>query len=141
MSSRNKNISFEDNSIKIKDILNDQCISYLYEAAGELEAQVKRNTAVDSGQLKSSWTHHVSEASLTATVGSPLENAIWEEFGTGEYALNGDGRKTPWVYQDRKGVWHKTTGKYPKRAFQKTFTNLKPKLINRFADIISKGFK
>lgn len=140
MSSRN-NITFEDNSIKIKQVLNKQCISYLYEAAGELEAQVKRNTAVDSGQLKSSWTHHVSEAGLTATVGSPLENAIWEEFGTGEYALNGDGRKTPWVYQDRNGQWHKTTGKYPKRAFQKTFTNLKPKLINRFADIISKGFK
>ena len=135
------NITFEDNSIKIKDILNDNCISYLYEAAGELEAQVKRNTAVDSGQLKSSWTHKVSKAGLTATIGSPLENAIWEEFGTGEYALNGDGRKTPWIYQDRYGVWHKTTGKYPKRAFQKAFTKLKPKLIQRLATILSKGFK
>lgn len=139
MSSRN--ISFEDNSIKIKEILNNQCITYLYEAAGELEAQVKRNTAVDSGQLKSSWKYYVSEAKLEATIGSPLENAIWEEFGTGEFALNGDGRKTPWVYQDRKGVWHKTTGKYPKRAFQKAFTNLKPKLIKRIADILSQGFK
>ena len=25
-----------------------------------------------------------------------MENAIWEEFGTGEYALNGDGRKGKW---------------------------------------------
>ena len=141
MSGRNKNISFEDNSIKIKEILNDQCIAYLHEAAGELEAQVKRNTAVDSGQLKSSWTHHISEAGLEATIGSPLETAIWEEFGTGEFALNGDGRKTPWVYQDRKGVWHKTTGKYPRRAFQKAFTRLKPKLIKRIADILSQGFK
>lgn len=136
-----KDIEFVDNSIKIKEILNDQCIAYLYEAAGEIEAQVKRNTAVDSGQLKSSWTYKVSKAGLTATIGSPLENAIWEEFGTGEYALNGDGRKTPWIYQDRYGVWHKTTGKLPRRAFQRTFTNLKPKLIERFATIISKGFK
>lgn len=140
MSSRKK-ITFEDNSIKIKEILNDKCIAYLHEASGELEAQVKRNTAVDSGQLKSSWTYKVSESNLTATIGSPLENAIWEEFGTGEFALNGNGRKTPWIYQDRNGVWHKTTGKYPKRAFHKAFTTSKPKLIKRFNSIIKEGFK
>lgn len=140
MSSRN-NITFENNAIKIKKILNDQCIAYLKEAAGELEAQVKRNTAVDSGQLKGSWTHNISVSNLTATIGSPSENALWEEFGTGEFALSGNGRKTPWVYQDRKGVWHKTTGKLPKRAFQNAFTKLKPKLIRRFTSIIKEGFK
>ena len=139
MSSRN--ISFEDNSIRIKEILNDQCIAYLHEASGELEAAVKRNTAVDTGQLKSSWKHNVSESELTATVGSPLENAIWEEFGTGEFALNGNGRKTPWMYKDKNGEWHKTTGKYPKRAFQSAFNTTKPKLIKRFASIIEDGFK
>lgn len=140
MSSRN-NVTFEDNSIKIKEILNKQCIAYLNEAAGELKSQVKRNTAVDSGDLKKSWSYTVSESELTATIGSPMENAIWEEFGTGEFALNGNGRKTAWVYKDRKGVWHKTTGKQPKRVFQTVFTKLKPKLIKRCAAIIAQGFK
>ena len=87
--------------------------AWLYEAAGELEAQVKRNTKVGTGQLKNSWTYKVDESKGEATIGSPLENAIWEEFGTGQYALHGDGRKTPWVYKDDKGKWHTTIGKHP----------------------------
>lgn len=61
--------------------------------SGELEAQVKRNTRVDTGQTKGSWTYKVDEANGEAMVGSPQENAIWEEFGTGQYALNGDGER------------------------------------------------
>ena len=34
-------------------------------------------------------------ADITAA-GSPLENAIWNEFGTGEFALEGKGRKGGW---------------------------------------------
>ena len=44
----------------------------------------------------SEWTYQVDESKLEATIGNPMENAIWEEFGTGEYALNGDGRKGKW---------------------------------------------
>ena len=46
------------------------------------------------GQTKSSWDRKVLENE--GVVGSSSENAIWEEFGTGDYAVNGDGRKTPW---------------------------------------------
>lgn len=121
-------LHFEDHSFEVKAAMNNAIAAFLYEAAGELEAQVKRNTAVDTGQLKSSWTYHVDKAGQTATVGSRLENAIWEEFGTGEYALNGNGRKTPWSYKDRFGQWHTTTGKAPRRAFWKAFEAIKPKL-------------
>ena len=118
-------VEFVDNSMQVKAAINDAVISWLYEAAGEVESQVKRNTAVDTGQLKSSWTYNVDESKQEAIVGSPLENAIWEEFGTGQYALNGDGRKTPWAYQDIKGKWHTTTGKRPKRALHKAFESKK----------------
>lgn len=121
-------IQFEDNSARVIDALDDACIAWLYEAAGEIEAQTKRNTRVDSGQLKSSWTYVVDESSQEATVGSPLENAIWEEFGTGQYALNGNGRKKPWKYKDRKGNWHTTIGKKPKRMLFTAFNGLKSKL-------------
>ena len=74
-------VKFTDNSAQVKAALNDAAIAYLYEAGGELEAQVKRNTKVGTGQLKNSWTYVVDEAKGVTTIGSPLENAIWEEFG------------------------------------------------------------
>lgn len=121
-------IQFEDNSMEVKTALEAACIAWLYEAGGELESQVKRNSRVDSGQLKGSWQYKVDEAKQEAIIGSPLENAIWEEFGTGQYALKGNGRKTPWRYKDLESKWHTTIGKKPNRALFNAFNTLKPKL-------------
>ena len=95
-------VEFHDFSMEVKAALDDAVKAYLYEAGGELESQVKRNSRVGTGQLKNSWTYKVDEDKGICTIGSPLENAIWEEFGTGEYALHGDGRKGGWYYQDEK---------------------------------------
>ena len=129
-------VEFEDNSVRVKAAMSDAVNQWLREASGELESQVKRNTRVDTGQLQNSWTHNVDESAQEAKVGSPLENAIWEEFGTGQYALNGDGRKTAWTYKDRKGIWHKTTGKKPNRALNNAFTSMKSKLQARLEQIM-----
>lgn len=129
-------IEFTDNSAKVKAAIKETTIAYLHEAGGELEAQVKRNTRVDTGQTKGQWQYVVDESKLETVVGNPLENAIWEEFGTGEYALNGDGRKGGWYYVDKKGVRHFTKGKTPSRAFQKAFTSLKTALIKRAEDVL-----
>ena len=129
-------VKFKDNSAKVKAALNEKTISWLYEAGGELEAQTKRNTKVGTGQLKNSWTYKVDESKGEAKIGSNLENAIWEEFGTGEYALHGDGRKTPWVYKDDKGKWHRTTGKKPHRALNNAFVTLKGAIKARFEQIM-----
>lgn len=131
-------VKFTDNSVKVKGALNDAVIAYLYAASGELESQVKRNTKIGSGQLKNSWTYKVDESKGVSTIGSPLENAIWEEFGTGEFALHGDGRKGGWFYKDDKGKWHHTYGKKPRRAFQSAFNTQKNALI-RLAEQVLKG--
>lgn len=39
-------VEFEDNTIKVLNALDNAYITWLYEAAGELEAQAKRNTKV-----------------------------------------------------------------------------------------------
>lgn len=129
-------VEFKDNSLKVKAALNEKTIAWLHEAAGEIESQSKRNTRVDTGQLKNSWANTVDESNGTATVGSPLENAVWEEFGTGEYALHGDGRKTSWTYKDRKGKWHRTSGKRPSRALNNAFASSKGKLKARLEQIL-----
>lgn len=131
-------VQFTDNSAKVKAALDDSVIAYLHEAGGELETQVKRNTRVgNTGQTKGQWKYVVDESKNECVVGNPLENAIWEEFGTGEFALNGDGRKGGWYYQDKTtGKWHYTDGKKPNRAFQSAFDSLKTALINRAATVL-----
>ena len=124
-------VEFKDNRVEVKAKLNDASVVWLIEAAGEIESQTKRNTRVDSGQTKGSWQNVVDEEKLEAVVGSTIENAIWEEFGTGEHALNGDGRKGGWFYTDKEGNSVFTRGKKPNRALWNAFSDLKTKLIKR----------
>lgn len=136
-------VQFEDYSIQVIAALDDATIAWLYEAGGELEAQTKRNSRVGrTKQTKGSWTYIVDEDKGECTVGSPLENAIWEEFGTGEFALHGDGRKGGWVYRDDyDGQFYHTHGKKPNRALQSAFNTLKAPLIRRLQQIMKERMK
>lgn len=99
-------VEFTDNTAKIKAALSEGVIGFLHEAGGEIQAQTQRNSRVDTGQTKGSYKYMVDEGKdeSTVAVGSDLENAIWEEFGTGEYALHGDGRKAVGFIRVRKTV-------------------------------------
>ena len=134
-------IKFIDHTIEVQNLIEELALSSLEEVAGELESAVKRNTAVDTGATKNSWKHRVSgtDDGYSAQVGSGYENAIWEEFGTGEYALNGDGRKGGWFYVDAKGNGHFTHGKHPRRPFWKAYSSLKSKIIKHLQDKFKGG--
>ena len=124
-------VVFKDYSKIVINKFNNNAVQWLEEASGELEAQTKRNTKVDTGKTKGSWEHRVNESKMEAEVGSRYKNALWEEFGTGIYALNGDGRKdVPWVYKNPKdNKFYATVGKKPRRALYRAYTSLKNKLI------------
>lgn len=124
-------IEFENNTVQVKEAIGNNIIAVLEECAGELESQTKRNSRVKTGKTKNSFRHVVDENDLKATVGSSDENAIWEELGTGEYALKGNGRKGGWKYVDEEGHGHFTHGKKPSRAMWNAYTTLKSKIINR----------
>lgn len=128
-------VEFHDFSIQVKEALDEKAVAFLYEAAGELQSQAARNSRVDTGQLKGSWNYKVDEGDKEATIGSPLENAIWEELGTGEYAANGDGRQGGWFYVDDKGKGHFTRGKTPNHTLQRAFDSKKNAIINRARQI------
>lgn len=127
-------VIFEDYTLKVIGVIDDKINISLEECAGELEAAVKRRTRVDTGQLKSNWRHAVDAEKHEAVVGNPLENAIWEEFGTGEHAIAGNGRKGGWAYQDAKGEWHYTIGKKPRRSLFNAYNAMKKKIINHIQD-------
>lgn len=128
-------VEFLDFSIQVKEAMNDKALQFLEEAASEIESAARRNSRVDTGQLKGSWNHQVDESAKEAQIGSPLQNAIWEEFGTGEYALHGDGRKGGWTYQDDDGDWHHTNGKTPNRTLHNAFESKKAAIIRRAKQI------
>lgn len=135
-------IKFIDHTEEVKQVIAELAESSLEEACGELESQTKRNTAVDTGQTKNSWQHRVTKSGedYVGAVGSDYQNTIWEEFGTGDYALNGDGRKGGWAYEDPKTgetIW--THGKKPRRPFHKAYTTLKNKLIKFIQDRFKGG--
>lgn len=122
-------ISFIDNSDEIKKLLEQATVAGLEAAAAEIESQAVKNTPVDTGQLKGAWGYIVDEDRRVATIGNTLENAIWTEFGTGEFSFEGDGRKTPWRYMDEKGNWHTTRGKKPIRMLFNAFTTKKNTVV------------
>lgn len=95
------NVEFHDYSMEVKAAINDVTIAWLYTWANEIASQAARNcsmTSEDKGQLKGSYRADVNEGKGEAKIGSPLESAYWEEWGTGEYAAHGDGRKGWWIY-------------------------------------------
>ncbi len=140
--------NFEDNRVEIKRAISDAIGAVLLEISSEIVSKAARNTPVDSGQLKGSWKANVDEYKGEAVIGSPLENALWNEFGTGNYALEGKGRLTPWyvpvdgytgtkkptyngqviiVYGKDGKAFYKTNGKKPQRSLQKAFDSTKKK--------------
>lgn len=135
--------SFEDNRAIIKRQMNNAVEATLAECAAELVSQTARNSRVATGQTKGSWKSNIRSTSTgaEAVIGSELENAIWEEFGTGEYALKGNGRKGGWFYKDEKGNGHFTHGKKPSRAFYHAYTMLKNVIIKRLQSKLKGEFK
>lgn len=95
-------LKLEDNVLKVVGAINQVVYSWLEESAGELEAQVKRNSAVNTGETKSHWSHMTNADEDVAVVGNTMMNAIWEEFGTGEYSEDDDGSPND---KGRKGGW------------------------------------
>ena len=132
-------VEFNDFSRIVLQKIQETGEAFLEEVGGEVEAQTKRNTKVDTGKTKGSWEHVVNAEKMEVQVGSRYKNALWEEFGTGIYALNGNGRKTKWVYKTPDGKYHTTVGKKPRRALYNAYNTKKNQIINeakrRFKDL------
>lgn len=78
-----------------------------------VEDSAKLLVAVDTGNLRGSITHKVDELELSCRIGTNVEYAPYLEFGTGEFAENGKGRKGGWFFTDAEGKTHFTLGNKP----------------------------
>lgn len=154
-------VGFIDNHLQVNRAIDDAVGAFLLEASAEIVSATARNTPADQGQLKGSWAANVDESKGEAVVGSPLENAIWTELGTGEWATKRNGRSGAWyvpvekvtgkkkptfngqviiVYGKNGQKFYKTNGKKPVHMLQNAFENNKAKIIRRAEQIFKARF-
>ena len=67
--------------------------------------KAKEKVGVGTGALRAdtkSLGSQVVGDEVRGAVGNTLEYALYHHQGTGIYAIDDDGRKTPWIYEDPK---------------------------------------
>jgi len=101
--------NFERAVNKFEKHLIRQVKRVIAETAEKLVAQAKALAPVADGNLKSSIDVTYAQGGLTAIVRVGAEYAVYVEYGTGIYAVKGNGRKDPWVYF-KNGRYYYTRG-------------------------------
>ncbi|MFS5674350.1 HK97-gp10 family putative phage morphogenesis protein [Streptococcus agalactiae] len=121
-------MEFVDNSAMAKKAIEKQAIKALLKICQLVEGQAVLLAPVDTGGLRDSIGYKVNESELMAYIGTNCEYAIWVEFGTGEFAEKGNGRKGGWVYQDPSGEWFFTWGMEPQPYLRPAFRRNKKQI-------------
>lgn len=131
-------LKFEDNSKKAKVEIAKVSQQGMEAALLMLEASIKAGAPVSSGHLRDHIDHKttVSGTKVTGQVGSPDMYAVYVEYGTGEFAENGSGRKGGWSYKDNEGKWHHTKGMKAKKFMRNGFRQNK----NKVKEVLGKEY-
>lgn len=91
-----------DNSVnKMQELLMQNMELTLDHVAGKAKEKVGVGTGALRADTRSLGVEIVGDE-VHGAVGNSLEYAIYHHQGTGIYASDGNGRKTPWVYEDQK---------------------------------------
>ena len=119
-------INLDKLNYKLEILANLDISKALNKACLVVENEAKRLCPVDTGDLRNSITHEVDDG--VGIVGTNKEYAPYVEYGTGIFAVEGNGRDTPWSYQDDEGNWHTTIGQKP-QPFLAPAARIKKKLV------------
>lgn len=115
---------------KVKENLEEACLV--------VERAAKEKCPVSTGELRSSIGSNVE--GFTGEVGTPLQYAVYVEYGTGLFAEGGTGRQdVPWKYQDAKGEWHSTSGQPPQPFLIPALNENREEIINKLKGGILDG--
>lgn len=113
-----KNIRGADSLFRKLDNISDtgSYVATMNKLCRKVERTAKEFCPRKTGNLKRSITHEVdvSGRDIVGVVGTNTEYAPYVEFGTGKFAAEGNGRKTPWAYTDEATgelIW--TAGQKP----------------------------
>lgn len=124
---------------KLDRLQKQEYIDTLEKACFLVENKAKIKAPVDTGQLRASITHEIDGE--TGIVGTNVEYAPYVEFGTGVWAVEGNGRDTPWSYQRADGEWVTTNGNKPQPFLIPSLLENEKEIVKLFQDAIKKGVK
>lgn len=109
---------------KVKRVVN--------KSAARIERMAKKAAPVSpgGGRLRSSIHMRPFRGSdFDIEVGTNVFYAVYQEYGTGKYAVNGNGRKTPWAYVNEDGVLVWTAGNKPQPFLNPAFDKVRPTFL------------
>lgn len=139
----NTKFNFEWNDGAIEELEGAMSVG-LDNATEDLREETYDKSRVDTGKTRESYKTAVEkegEGVVVGHVGSEDMNSIYEEFGTGIYAENGDGRKDSWVYfneNDKK--FYRTNGKKPNKPMRKALSNKRGDIEGHIVDALKDVF-
>lgn len=137
MISRSKAVMSDVDKVMLKAI-TEACL--LVQGQAKLLAPVGNGT----GELRDKIDYNTVQngSQIIGQVGSPMIYAPYVEFGTGEYAENGGGRKGGWTYRTPDGKYHFTLGMrhrpFLRPAFRSNSDNIKKILASNLKNNFKK---
>lgn len=118
-------IGFDRAVERFEDKILKQVRRVVAETAEMMASQMKALapvSTIDGGNLKRSIDVTYYNEGLTARINVGASYSLYVEFGTGIYAEDGDGRKTPWIYwSDKLGRYVFTRGMRPQPFFRPSY--------------------
>lgn len=128
-------VKWTDNTSKVLADLQRQGLQFVTEGGQAIRSEMASRAPVRLGNLKGSIQVEtfVEDGVPTSETGPTAEYAPYVEYGTGIYAADGSGRKTPWRYKDEEGNWHVTSGQEAQPFAEPGFQAAKPQ-IDRLAE-------
>ena len=128
-------VKWTDNTSKVLADLQRQGMQFVSEGGQAIRSEMASRAPVRLGNLRASIQVEtfVEDGIPTSETGPTAEYAPYVEYGTGIYAADGSGRKTPWRYKDEEGKWHVTSGQEAQPFAEPGFQAAKPQ-IDRLAE-------
>lgn len=130
-------VKWTDNTSKVLADLQRQGMQFVSEGGQAIRTEMASRAPVRLGNLKGSIQVEafVEDGIPASETGPTAEYAPYVECGTGIYAADGTGRKTPWRYKDEEGNWHTTSGQEAQPFAEPGFQAAQPQ-IKRLAERI-----
>lgn len=121
---------FEDNSNYFKNVINEKADIGLTKVGELIKGQIAKNAPADTGGLRASieYEKQINGQNSSVTIGSTKAYAPYVEYGTGEFATNGVGRKGGWRFKDSQGKWWFTKGQHPTHFMRDSFQQNEKKM-------------
>ena len=100
-------------------------------ASAFLQAKAVEEAPVETGALRGAMESKVKllKTTIVGVVGNSLIYAPYVHQGTGEYAVDGGGRQTPWRYKHAKFGWLTTKGQRPQPFLKNAMEKNKESII------------